>query len=84
MVQAAVKKMIFEEAVASGLDKEDAEEVSELAFARWMELVREEVPNRNTQFKDYLSDKKLTDLLIRAVDEVWVEFMKGREAQGGE
>ncbi len=76
LVQEELKKVILEEALASGLGKEDAEEVTELTFLRWTELIRDKVPDRNTQLKEHLSNEKLLELLRHATDEVWVKFMK--------
>ena len=79
MVQEELKKMIFEEALAQGLDRKDAEKVAERAFVRWTELIQAEVPNRNTQFKSHLGDERLLALLSRAVDEVWENLTTVKE-----
>ena len=66
IVQEELKKVILEEALASGLDREDAERLTELTFERWTELIRAEVPDRNTQLKEHLSNEKLLELLRTA------------------
>ena len=81
LVQEELKKVIFEEALASGLDKKDAKQVTEVTFQRWTELIRDEVPDRNTQLKEHLSNEKLLELLRNATDEVWVKFMKEKKGQ---
>ena len=81
LVQEELKKVIFEEALASGLDKEDAKQLTELAFQRWTELIRDEVPDRNTQLKEHLSNEKLLELLRNATDEIWVRFMKEKKGR---
>ena len=43
IVQEELKKVILEEALASGLDREDAEQLTELTFERWTELIRDGV-----------------------------------------
>ena len=65
--------------LASDLGQEEAGKVADLAFVRWTELIREEVPNRNAQIKDYLGDKRLLELLRRAVDEIWEKFIEERK-----
>ncbi len=79
IVQEELKKVILEEALASGLDQEDAEQLTELTFERWTELIRDEVPDRNTQLKEHLSNEKLLELLRNATDEIWAQFMKERK-----
>ncbi len=81
IVQEELKKVILEEALASGLDREDAERLTELTFERWTELIRDEVPDRNTQLKEHLSNEKLLELLRHATDEIWAKFMKEKEEQ---
>ena len=81
IVQEELKKVILEEALASGLDREDAEQLTELTFERWTELIRDEVPDRNTQLKEHLSNEKLLELLRDATDEVWAKFMKEKKEQ---
>ena len=81
LVQEELKKVIFEEALASGLDREDAEQLTELTFERWTELIRDEVPDRNTQLKEHLSNEKLLELLRNAPDEIWAKFMKENKGQ---
>jgi hypothetical protein len=81
IVQEELKKVILEEALASGLDREDAERLTELTFERWTELIREEVPDRNTQLKEHLSNEKLLELLRHATDEIWAKFIKEKEEQ---
>ena len=81
MVQEELKQMILEEALASGLDRENAERVTDLAFERWTELIRAEVPHRNAQIKDHLGNERLLELLRNAVDDVWEDFMK-RKGEG--
>jgi hypothetical protein len=39
MVQEELKRMILEEALASGQGQEDAEKVAELVFVRWTEVI---------------------------------------------
>ena len=79
IVQEELKKVILEEALASGLDRADAEQLTELTFERWTELIRDEVPDRNTQLKEHLSNEKLLELLRDATDEVWAKFMKEKK-----
>lgn len=74
MVQEELKKMIFEEALAMGLDPGEAEKITALVFERWTQLIREEVPSRNAQIKDHLGNERLLALLRHAVDEVWENF----------
>ena len=81
IVQEELKKVILEEALASGLDQEDAEQLTELTFERWTELIRDEVPDRNTQLKEHLSNEKLLELLRDATDEIWAKFIKEKEEQ---
>ncbi len=81
IVQEELKKVILEEALASGLDNEDALQVTELTFQRWTELIREEVPDRNTQLKEHLSNEKLLGLLRTATDEIWEKFMREKKEQ---
>ena len=81
IVQEELKKVILEEALASGLDREDAEQLTELTFERWTELIREEVPDRNTQLKEHLSNEKLLELLRHATDEIWAKFMREKKGQ---
>jgi hypothetical protein len=68
------EKMILEEAQALGLGQEDAERMTALVFERWTQLIREEVPNPDTQIKDHLENERLLELLRHAVDEVWEKF----------
>ena len=81
IVQAELKNVILEEALAAGLDQEDAEQFTELTFERWTELIRAEVPDRNTQLKEHLSNEKLLELLRNATDEIWAKFMKEKKEQ---
>jgi hypothetical protein len=81
IVQEELKKVILEEALASGLDREDAEQLTELTFERWTELIRDEVPDRDTQLKEHLSNEKLLELLRTATDETWAKFMKEKKEQ---
>lgn len=82
MVQEELKKVIFEEALASGLSEEDARRLTELTFERWTELIREEVPDRNAQLKDHLSNERLLELLSLATDETLARFMRNRTSNG--
>ncbi len=81
IVQEELKKVILEEALASGLDREEAEQLTELTFERWTELIRDEVPDRNTQLKEHLSNEKLLELLRHATDEIWAKFMREKKGQ---
>ncbi len=76
MVQEELKKMILEEALALGLNRKNAEEVTELAFVRWTELIRAEVPDRDTPIKNHLGNERLLELLRHAVDKAWEDFMR--------
>jgi hypothetical protein len=79
MIQKELKTMILEETLASGLNRKDAEKVTELAFAQWTELIRAEVPDRDAPIKEHLASERLLELLRHAVDKVWEDFMRAKD-----
>ena len=76
LVQEESKKVIFEEALASGLGKEDAEEVTELTF-----LKMDGTDQGRSARQEHLSNETLLELLRHDSDEVWVTCMKGKKGQ---